>query len=108
MGYYQIHLFWCSQSRPEGHPMGSCAAKGSVELGSYLKEKVKELELPNVRINSAGCLGRCDQGPAMVVYPEGIWYKPESKGDMDEIISSHLQNGKAVARLRLPDAPTPR
>ena len=54
-----------------------------------------------VRVNNAGCLDRCDEGPTMVIYPEEVWYHYENEADVDEIISEHLQNGRVVERLRI-------
>jgi hypothetical protein len=44
-----------------------------------MKARGKEMALAGVRVNMAGCLDRCEFGPAMVIYPEGIWYKIETK-----------------------------
>lgn len=77
--------------------------KDAVALRDYMKHRVKELGIESTRINAAGCLDRCELGPVMVVYPEGIWYSCASKADVDEVIASHLQQGKIVERLRLPD-----
>ena len=52
-----------------------------------------------MRINKAGCLDRCELGPVMVVYPEAVWYTFVDKEDIDEIIQSHLIEGKPVERL---------
>jgi len=57
-----------------------------------------------IRINSSGCLDRCELGPVIVVYPEGVWYSYLDESDVDEIIDSHLLNGKVVERLLLPPA----
>lgn len=100
--YFQNHIFCCTNSRPEGHERGSCAAKGSEKLRNYMKDKAKELGIPSTRVNGAGCLDRCEHGPVIVIYPEGVWYKAESKSDIDEILISHVQNGKPVERLLLP------
>lgn len=102
-GYFRLHVFCCTNQRPEDHPLGSCAGRGSVELRNYLKDKSKQLGMNDIRINSAGCLTRCSKGPVIVVYPEGIWYKAETKEDIDAILSEHLQNGEPVERLRLQD-----
>jgi len=66
-----------------------------------MKARVKQLGLPNVRVNAAQCLDRCELGPTMVIYPEGIWYRYRSTADIDEIIESHLIAGKPVERLML-------
>jgi (2Fe-2S) ferredoxin len=68
----------------------------------YAKAKIKELGLAGrgkVRVNSAGCLDRCEEGPAVVVYPEGIWYTYVDEMDIDEIIEEHLAAGRIVERL---------
>jgi (2Fe-2S) ferredoxin len=57
-----------------------------------------------VRINKAGCLDRCEKGPVAVVYPEGIWYTMVDEHDVDEIIESHIRDGKPVARLMIDQA----
>jgi (2Fe-2S) ferredoxin len=54
-----------------------------------------------VRINSAGCLDRCEQGPVLVIYPEAVWYTYVDKEDIDEIIDQHLVNGRVVERLKV-------
>jgi (2Fe-2S) ferredoxin len=99
--YYRAHVFVCTNMRPEGHPRGCCASKGSEKLRDYMKVRAKELGLSDSRINSAGCLDRCELGPCMVVYPEGVWYSYRTREDIDEILASHLVEGKPVARLRL-------
>ncbi len=99
--YYRLHVFCCTNRRPDGHQRGSCAAKGSVDLRDYLKARVRELGLTDVRINSAGCLDRCELGPTVVVYPEGVWYRCRTRDDMDAVLSEHLRDGGRVARLML-------
>ncbi len=55
-----------------------------------------------VRVNKAGCLDRCSGGPVLVVYPEAVWYTFVDNDDIDEIVDSHLKNGKVVERLLIP------
>lgn len=98
---YQYHVFCCTNRRPDGHKLGCCASKGSEQLRDYMKARAKELVIPATRINAAGCLDRCADGPVLVVYPEGVWYKAETTTDIDEILSQHLQQGQPVARLRI-------
>ena len=97
--YYRCHVFVCTNERPAGHPRGCCKNKGSEKLRDYMKARAKELGLKDVRINSAGCLDRCDKGPVIVVYPEDVWYTYVDQEDIDEIVESHLVNGKIVERL---------
>lgn len=97
----------CCNRRPEGHKRGSCAARGSEALRDYMKARAKELGLAGVRVNMAGCLDRCEFGPAMVIYPEGIWYKIETISDIDDILQTHLCQKGRVARLMLTERDVP-
>lgn len=105
--YFQAHVFVCCNRRPEGHKRGSCAARGSEALRDYMKARGKELGLAGVRVNMAGCLDRCEFGPAMVIYPEGIWYKIETKSDVDEVLETHLRQKGRVTRLMLTERDVP-
>jgi (2Fe-2S) ferredoxin len=100
--YFRAHVFVCCNRRPDGHPRGSCAAGGGEALRDYMKARAKELGLPEVRVNSAGCLDRCELGPTLVIYPEGVWYRAATREDVDEIIEAHLAGGGRAARLMLP------
>ena len=99
--FYQFHVFVCTNLRPDGHKRGSCAASGSEKLRDYMKARAKELGLPATRINSAGCLDRCELGPTLVIYPEGVWYGFKTREDIDEILDTHLVKGGRVTRLLL-------
>jgi len=97
----RLHLFCCTNTRPDHHPRGSCAGRGSVKLRDYMKVRAKELGLDDVRINTAGCLDRCELGPVMVIYPEGVWYTAQTFEDIDEILDVHVMGGGRVERLLL-------
>ncbi len=99
--YFRLHVFCCTNVRPAGHPRGSCKARGSEPLRNYLKARAKELGVDRVRINASGCLDRCELGPTMVVYPEGVWYHYSSMEDAEEILQEHIIRGRIVERLRL-------
>ena len=99
--YYKAHVFCCTNQRAAGHERGCCADKGAAKLHAYMKKRAKELGLGGVRVNTSGCLDRCELGPCVVVYPEGVWYSPKSEADCDEIVSVHLKQGGRVARLML-------
>jgi len=73
-------------------------------MRDYAKARIKQLGLAGpgkVRINQAGCLDRCAEGPIIVVYPEGVWYTYVDRSDIDEIIDRHLMHGQIVDRLRI-------
>lgn len=99
--YFDAHVFCCVNSRAAGHPRGCCQDKGAALLRNYMKDRAHGLGLKNVRINGALCLDRCELGPTLVIYPEGVWYTYRSKADIDEILESHLMAGRPVARLLL-------
>lgn len=104
--FYKTHIFCCTNERPPGHSRGCCKEKGAEDLRNYMKARIKEEKLEGVRVNNAGCLDRCELGPAIVVYPEGIWYTCATRADVDEIIDAHLKQGTPVARLMLADDQT--
>ncbi len=100
--HYRHHVFFCLNQRPDGE--ACCQDKGATAAFDYMKARVKALGLSGqdkVRINRAGCFDRCGEGPLMVVYPEAVWYTFVGHEDVDEIIESHLMNGKIVKRLVL-------
>ena len=103
MNYYQHHIFFCTNQRAGGEKC--CNDAGAQKMRDYVKGKVKTLGLSaegnRIRINSAGCMDRCAEGPVLVVYPEGVWYTYIDEHDLDEIISEHLQHGRIVERLKI-------
>jgi (2Fe-2S) ferredoxin len=102
MSHFKYHVFFCTNQR-EGGEM-CCNNHGAADVRDYMKKRVKELgdKIPDrVRINTAGCLDRCDKGPVIVVYPEATWYTYVDREDVDEIIESHLIGGKPVHRLKI-------
>lgn len=100
--YFQHHVFVCLNQRANGE--ACCMDKGAEAAFEYMKARVKKLGLSGagkVRINRAGCLDRCGEGPVMVVYPQAVWYTFVDNEDIDEIIECHLVHGKVVERLVL-------
>ena len=102
MSYYQRHVFFCVNQREAG--ASCCNNLGAQDVRDYAKDRIKSLKLSGqgkVRINNAGCLDRCDEGPVIVIYPEETWYTYIDKEDVDEIIEEHLINGRVVERLKI-------
>ena len=102
MSYFEHHVFICCNQRDAGEQC--CNVLGGSDMFAYAKDRIGALKKNgpgNIRINKAGCLGRCDQGPVMVVYPEEIWYSFIDKEDVDEIIDQHLLGGQVVERLKI-------
>ena len=100
MNHYQHHVFFCLNVREDGAEC--CTNYGAQAMFDYMKKAVKKRGLNGkgkVRINRAGCFDRCAEGPLMVIYTEAIWYTFIDNDDIDEIIESHLVQGKIVERL---------
>jgi (2Fe-2S) ferredoxin len=103
MSYYKHHIFFCLNQRDNNE--AACAQHDSQGAFEHCKAAVKKAGLAGpggVRVNKAGCLDRCAGGPVAVVYPEATWYTYVDKDDIDEIVQSHLKDGKPVDRLVLP------
>jgi (2Fe-2S) ferredoxin len=102
----QRHVLVCLNSRPADNPKGSCAAKGSEEVFDRLKALVKERGLhERVIVNRTNCLKHCSRGVAVAVYPENVWYGGVTPADADAIATEHLEQGREIERLRMPDIP---
>ena len=102
MPYYRYHVFFCINQRQAGETC--CGNHDAQAMRDYAKAKVKEFGLAGsggVRVNNAGCLDRCEEGPCIVIYPEAVWYTYVDREDIDEIIREHIQNGRIVDRLRI-------
>ncbi len=96
---YRHHVFACLTQRPPSHPRGSCGASGAQALWERLGRAIEVAQLTDVGFTASGCLGFCAAGPLMVVYPDGVWYRPATPEDVDEIVESHLKQGRRVDRL---------
>jgi (2Fe-2S) ferredoxin/predicted O-methyltransferase YrrM len=101
---FRHHVFVCTQEKPEG--VTCCPASGSMSILGALHRELGKQGLSNeVQVSTCGCLGLCDDGPIMIVYPEGVWYRNLKSDDVPEIVASHLKSGTAVSRLVWNDAP---
>lgn len=99
------HVFVCTQNRPPNHPRGSCAAKGSTSvLQALWAELQKRNAYDTVSVTYSGCIGPCDHGANVLVYPEGVLYRGVTTDDVNEIFTSHLEGGEPVERLIAPSA----
>lgn len=95
---FRFHIFVCTQLKPEG--VLSCAAGGSFAVLGCLDQEIQCRGLNGiVQLTTCGCMGLCDEGPVMVVYPEGVWYRHVQVSDVPEIVASHLSGNKPVERL---------
>ena len=100
--YYKHHVFFCTNLRTNGK--ACCQDHDAQRIRDFAKARIKELGLNGqgrVRINQAGCLDRCEQGPVLVIYPEETWYTFVDESDVEDIIQNHLVEGRVVDRLLL-------
>lgn len=99
------HVFVCAQSRPPGHPRGSCAQLGCASVLQTFAQTFEQGRLyGQFALTSTGCLGACDSGPTVLVYPDAVMYAGVKPEDVSEIVAEHLQKGEPVQRLLAPEA----
>lgn len=99
--YYKKHIFFCTNKKPNET---GCGYFGAEQSFAFTKKYLKEHNLwgtPNLRASKSGCLGRCEDAPVCVIYPDGVWYSYVDLEDIKEIIDTHLINGRVVTRLKL-------
>jgi (2Fe-2S) ferredoxin len=108
--FFEHHVFFCLNVREPAAgelPRACCGGEAAIAAQQHAKKRIKALKLNgpgNVRVNQAGCLDRCEQGPCMVIYPQGTWYTYIDNDDIDAIIDSHIVAGQVLERLQLPAA----
>ena len=95
------HVFVCINCRDSSRK--SCGNKGLEIRTKLLALLVSSDQKDNIRINKSGCLDLCENGPAMVVYPNNIWYKEVSLDDCEEIYNKTILKDEIIDRLLLDD-----
>lgn len=104
MTVYRRHIFVCENNRDNGEP---CCASGQAAIDGgavkYMRQALKAAQMHGkgrVRVNRAGCFDRCQEGPMLVIYPDGRWYRYQTAADLQEIIEQDILGGQPVDRLR--------
>lgn len=98
------HVFVCSQQRPAGHPRGSCGERGAGGLLQQLSQSVMSRNLlQKVSIVQTACLGPCDAGANLLVYPGAVLYRGLQPDDIDPIVEQHFVNGEPLAEKVAPE-----
>ncbi|NEP01650.1 MAG: ferredoxin [Symploca sp. SIO2E9] len=113
LGLNQIkrHIFLCAdQTKPK-----CCSKQASLESWNYLKRRLKELKLDKknsygsslIFRTKANCLRVCADGPIMVIYPDGVWYRQAKPSVIERIIQEHLIGNKVVEEYAITIHPLP-
>jgi sirohydrochlorin ferrochelatase/(2Fe-2S) ferredoxin len=77
-----------------------CADRGSVALIDALRRAIKRAgKQRTIRVTRTSCMGRCGEGPTVVVYPDGVWYRGVREGDAGALVEEHLLGDRLVSRL---------
>ena len=99
MSKFRRHFFVCTNARPP-FAKPSCGPQNSNQILRLLQEEVEKRGVLN-KIKVTGCdgLGPCEEGPIMVVYSEGTWYKKVTADDVSEIVDTHIMQSNPVSRL---------
>ncbi|MGI5854637.1 MAG: NADH-quinone oxidoreductase subunit NuoF [Bacillota bacterium] len=99
MGSYRAHALVCGGA--------GCISAGCKAVGAALTNELKRQGLENeIRVVETGCVGSCDLGPIIIIYPEGVFYQKVKPEDVPEIVSEHLLKGQVVERLLCRDPET--
>ncbi len=100
----KYHIIVCTTTRSAGNPRGSCGEKGSRDLlPAFFEEMEKRALFGQILVTESSCMGPCPIGPAVIVYPDGVWYKGVAPSDVTEIMEEHITHGRPVQRLIIPD-----
>jgi (2Fe-2S) ferredoxin len=96
---YENHIFICVNERLEMPVKKSCSLNGLAIRQKFVEELKKNDLFFKVRANKSGCLGLCNNGPIVVIYPEGIWYSKVTIEDVPIIIKETIINKRVIKRL---------
>jgi len=102
MPFREHYLFVCVNRRPDGHPKGSCAEKGSEDVLAKLKDALAQRGAAKHEVRACGssCLDLCESGITVVQEPEHAAYGGVTSADVDEIAEATVR-GRVVERLRV-------
>jgi len=101
------YIFKCQQSAPPGMPKPSCVRHDDPESQQLFQYLAQQLMMKGiigtVQPVQTGCLGRCQQGPVMLVEPGHTMYVGLTKEKIDRIIEEHILGGKVVEEYVIPE-----
>ena len=97
------HIFVCTRERPAGDMRGSCKKAGGARVLDALRGELFNRDLmPDIKATKSGCLGGCESGTIVVVYPDNVWYHQVQVEDIEDIVEDHIIDGDVVERLLMP------
>lgn len=92
-----MHVFVCTQQRPAGHPRGSCAEKGCADVyNAFASALVKHNLFSRIALTQTGCLGPCQTGANVLIYPDAVLYIQMTANDVEQVIEKHLLRGEVL------------
>ncbi len=104
---FRYHIYVCTQNKPDGIPC--CRRDGAEAIVEELRKEIEANNLGNkVQLTTCGCLGLCEKGPNMVIYPEGTWYTGLKVDSIPDIVKGHILEVQPLSKLALSDADTAR
>lgn len=80
-----------------------CTSSKSPEILENFRKIIEEKNIENVRVIMTGCFGLCAKGPIVIIRPEDTFYSNVTPADCEEIIQTHIIEGKKVERLLCKD-----
>lgn len=87
----RLHLFVCTNTRHPGDPMGSCGQCGAQDVYQALRNVVADYNLHHdVWVTRTGCMSLCNQGPILVVYPQGDWYAGVAPSQAESLLKQYI------------------
>jgi (2Fe-2S) ferredoxin len=97
---YEKHIFICANQKLPGKTC--CGETMGLELVNKFREVLKKKGLQGVvRAQRSGCIDACSNGPALVVYPEGVYYGPVKLSDVEKIVVQHIEQGLTIEELKI-------
>ena len=97
---FEKHIFICTNDRGENSSRQSCGDCGGLDIRKEFVKLINESGLKGkVRANKSGCLDICEQGPAIVIYPKGLWYLGLAKKNIEKIFKHSVIGDEPVPEL---------
>jgi (2Fe-2S) ferredoxin len=98
MAKLDFHIFVCTQRRGEGHPRGSCGAKGGEQVfDAFAQALIRRNLQGRIALTGTSCLGPCQAGANVLIYPGSFMYSWIEPQDAELIVQQHLVEGTPYA-----------